>query len=95
MIFKISSDKLPKEAELRFVKVIYSDSHYEVMGYAEFDERQMKSVDVIIQLKNNLMKLFAKLENEEIEIFKNLGVDVTGKLNWKNFCDTEGSLMIG
>ncbi len=99
MTFEISAGKLPNEAELMFVKVLYFDGYYELMGYLKYDKRdwighEIKS-DFIDKLKNSLMDIFAKLQNEEIRIFRKYGADVRGKLNWRNFCDTEGSLRIG
>ncbi len=85
MTFDVTSDRLIMEAELRFVKVLYSDGYYELKGYYEFDERSIKLIEVVEQIKNDLMHTFRILENAERRIFRKHKVDARGKLNWKNF----------
>jgi len=77
------------EAELRFVKVLYSDGYYELMGYLQYDERDwighnIKD-DFVDELKTSLMDIFCKLQNAERRIFRKHKVDARGKLNYKNF----------
>jgi len=72
-------------AELRFVKVLYSDGYYELKGYYEFDERDIGRDELIAELKNYLMDIFCKLENAERRISRKHKVDARGKLNYKNF----------
>ena len=78
-------EKMPMDAEQKFVRVIYHDEHYSLSGYYEFDERDITSHELIIELKNYLMDIFGKLENSERRIFRKHKVDARGKLNWKNF----------
>ena len=96
MIFNVSTGRVKiAKSKLKFAKVLYNDGYYELMGYHAFDERFYDEHEVIVELKNWLMDIFGKLENAEIKILREDMVDTRGKLNYKDFCDTKGSLTIG
>ena len=84
MRFEVISDRLKNEAELRFIKVLYFDGHYNFMGYCEFDDRSIGKEELTDELKNYLMNISKDLENAERRIFKKHGIDAMGKLNVEN-----------
>ncbi len=91
MTFNVSIGKVPNEAELRFVKVLYFDGYYDLMGYLQYDKRDWigqhteVKADFIDELKSSLMDIYCKLQNAEWRILRKHKVDARGKLNYKDF----------
>ena len=81
MIFKESVFRF--DSQEKGLKIIYSDGYYELMGYHGFNG--FKIVEVGAEIKSSLMDIFRKLENAERRILRKHGIDVIGKLNWKDF----------
>ena len=87
MIFTESIFKVGNQSELKGMRILYTDGHYELMGYYEFndphyynDDKELKA-----EIKTMLMDIFSKLENSERRILRKHSVDARGKLNYKNF----------
>jgi len=88
MRFDSVVNKMKNEAELKVVAVWYYDKHYSIAGHYIFDERDISSHELIIELKNCLMDIFGKLENAENRILRKHAVNAIGKLNYNNFNHT-------